>query len=146
MSSTHAARSAAFAEGLARAVAGAIIFGLPLQMTMEMWSLGFSIEPWRLALFVALGVPLLTGLAYYSGFRDEVGLLDALIDAFVAYLIGILAAGLVLWLFSVIGPETSLYDMIGKVALQAVPASMGATLARSQLGIRKDDEACEQLA
>lgn len=135
-----------FLIALARALAGAILFALPLLMTMEMWSLGFSIEPWRLALFTALGVPLLTGLAYYSGFRDEVNLLDALIDAFVAYLLGLLAAGLVLWLFSVIGPETSLYDLIGKVALQAVPAGMGATLARSQLGIRKDDDACERLA
>jgi putative integral membrane protein (TIGR02587 family) len=133
-----------FIVALARALAGAILFALPLLMTMEMWSLGFSIEPWRLALFVALGVPLLTGLAYYSGFRDEVGLPDALIDAFVAYLIGILAAGLVLWLFSVIGPETSLYDMIGKVALQATPAGMGATLARSQLGMRQDQDLCEQ--
>ena len=29
-----------YACGLARALAGAILFGLPLLMTMEMWSLG----------------------------------------------------------------------------------------------------------
>ena len=29
-----------YAYGLARALAGAILFGLPLLMTMEMWSLG----------------------------------------------------------------------------------------------------------
>ena len=38
----------AYAMGLARAFAGAIIFGLPLLMTMEMWCLGISLHPARL--------------------------------------------------------------------------------------------------
>ena len=43
---------------LARAFAGAAIFGLPLLMTMEMWSLGFSLDPLKLALFAAYPVAL----------------------------------------------------------------------------------------
>ena len=42
-----------FLVALARAFAGALIFGLPLLMTMEMWALGFYMEPLRLALFLA---------------------------------------------------------------------------------------------
>ena len=52
-----------FAIGLARAFDGAIIFSLPILMTMEMWWLGFLMEPWRLALLIALGLPLLFGLS-----------------------------------------------------------------------------------
>jgi hypothetical protein len=33
-----------YAVSLARAFGGAVIFGIPLMMTMEMWSLGFSID------------------------------------------------------------------------------------------------------
>jgi putative integral membrane protein (TIGR02587 family) len=132
-----------FLTALARAFAGAVLFGLPLFMTMEMWSLGFSIAPLRLALFVALSVPLLAGLAWYSGFRDDVSWRDALVDAGIAYLVGLLAASLTLALFAVLQPGLSLDDALGKVALQAVPAGMGATLARSQLGLREGDTANE---
>jgi putative integral membrane protein (TIGR02587 family) len=132
-----------FLVALARAFAGAVLFGLPLLMTMEMWSLGFSIRPWRLALFVGLSVPLLTGLAYYSGFREDVGWRDALIDAGVAYLVGLVATASVLMLLAVLEPGLSPAETIGKVALQAIPAGMGATLARSQLGLREDDAPSE---
>lgn len=33
------------ASGLGRAFAGAVISGLPLFMTMEMWAIGLFIEP-----------------------------------------------------------------------------------------------------
>ena len=65
-----------FATGLARAVGGAVIFAIPLLMTMEMWALGFTLEPLRLALFLALGLPLLVGLAG-DAYRDPALLLPA---------------------------------------------------------------------
>lgn len=52
-----------FIVGLGRAFAGALIFSLPLLMTMEMWALGHSVEPLRLALLLVLLVPLLIGLS-----------------------------------------------------------------------------------
>ena len=54
---------ASFFVALARACAGAVLFGLPLLMTMEMWWLGFLIRPERLALFLLFGIPLLWALA-----------------------------------------------------------------------------------
>lgn len=45
-----AATDKEFAEGIGRAFAGALLFSLPILMTMEMWWLGFSMEPWRLIL------------------------------------------------------------------------------------------------
>ena len=46
--------------GIARAFAGAIIFGLPLLMTMEMWSLGFAAHPARLLLFLTVNFVVLS--------------------------------------------------------------------------------------
>ena len=62
---------------------------------------------------------------------------DALIDAGIAYLIGILASAAVLLLLAAIQPGMSFYEIAGKIAVQAVPAGMGAVLAHSQLGMRE---------
>jgi len=38
----------AYIRDLGRAFGGALLFSLPLLMTMEMWALGFATEPERL--------------------------------------------------------------------------------------------------
>jgi putative integral membrane protein (TIGR02587 family) len=129
-----------FWRGLARAFGGAIIFALPMLMTMEMWHLGFHIEPLRLALLLALGVPLLVGLAWFSGFRRTFRLRDDVADAFVAYGVGFTASALLLGLFAVLHSGMRLDAMVGAVALQALPAAIGALLARSQFGEAREEE------
>jgi putative integral membrane protein (TIGR02587 family) len=133
-----------FLVALARAFAGAIIFGLPLLMTMEMWALGFYMDPLRLALFLALMFPLLVVLAYYAGFEESVGWDQLVLSASVAYAVAFVAAAAGLALLGVLRPGMSLQEIVGKVALQAIPASIGAMLARSQLGQREDQEHEEQ--
>ncbi|MCC2634971.1 MAG: conserved rane protein of unknown function [Ramlibacter sp.] len=105
MDSDHRASNAHFAKGLARAFAGAILFGLPLLMTMEMWWLGFTMPAWKLVLLLALFFPFLVLLSWHAGF--ELGELR---------------------------PGLSMRELVGKVSLQAVPASIGALLSQSQLG------------
>ena len=92
------ARSSHWMRDLARAFAGAAIFGLPLLMTMEMWSLGFSLDPLKLALFVGLSLPLLVGLSYYSGIRDAFDWQDDVVDGFAALAIGALTSALAMTL------------------------------------------------
>ena len=58
-----------YAVDLFRAFGGAVLFAFPLLMTMEMWQLGFSMSRVRLALFIAVTLPVLFGLSYYSGFE-----------------------------------------------------------------------------
>lgn len=128
-----------FLAELARAFAGAILLALPLMMTMEMWWLGFYLEPWRLALQLVAAIPLLTLFSYYIGFRESFSWKEDLIDAFVALAVGFIAAGACLLLFSVLEWGMSWDEVVGKVALQAVPASIGAVLAASQLGTQKDE-------
>lgn len=126
-----------FLRGLTRAFAGAIIFSIPMLMTMEMWHLGFHAEKQRLALLMFLAVPLLVGLSYYIGFEDNPNLLDDIIDAFVAYAVGFIASALILLIFSIIDLKMSAGEVIGKISIQAVVGAIGAMLAQSELGGEK---------
>lgn len=132
-----------FQIGLARAFGGAILFALPLLMTSEMWTLGITMGEARLALFLGLMLPVLGGLAYYAGFEESFGWRDFVLNALIAYAVGFVAAAAALLLLNVLGPGMSADEVVGKVALQAVPASIGAMLARSQLGAQ-DEEQDEQ--
>ena len=129
-----------FFIGLARAFAGALIFAMPMLMTMELWQIGFYTDDGKLALLLFLSFPLLVGLSRYSGFKPTYTLRDDVADALVAICIGAAMSTTVLYLFEVIGPNVSLRETLGKIALQTVPAAIGATLAREQLtGGRPDD-------
>lgn len=133
-----------FAVGLARAFGGALIFSLPLFMTMEMWQLGFSAQPWRLALLLVVMVPILVGLSHYCGFEPTFEWLDDVVDAFVAYAVAFTAAFVVLALFGELRLDMPWDEIVGKLAIQAVPGSIGALLAESLLG-EKDPEVEDQI-
>lgn len=122
-----------FFIGLARAFAGALIFGLPLLMTMEMWWIGFHIDPWRLILLIVLEIPLLTALSRVIGFKETKNWHEDLVDAFVAIAVAAVAGVLVLAIFAVVGYPMALSEVVGKVALQTFPGSIGAMLALDQL-------------
>ena len=134
-----AASEKQFLIALARAFGGALLFALPLLMTMEMWALGSTMHPLRLALFLFAMFPVLGGLAYYAGFEESFGWLDFLLNACVAWAVAFLAAGIGLALLAALGPGMSGGEIVGRLALQAVPASIGAMLARSQLGARDEE-------
>jgi putative integral membrane protein (TIGR02587 family) len=102
--------------------------------------LGFYIDPLRLALFLILFFPLLIGLAYYSGFEETFGWKNHTVDALVAYAVGFITGGVILILFTVIEFGMSTEEIIGKVSIQAVPASIGAMLAQSQFGSKKKEQ------
>jgi putative integral membrane protein (TIGR02587 family) len=123
-----------FLIGLGRAFGGALIFSLPMLMTMEMWWLGFTMDPWRLALLLVWTIPLLIGLSHYMGFEETFGFKDDAVDAFVALAVGFFAGAVSLGLFSVIGIDGSAEEVVGKISIQAVPGSIGAMFAQSQLG------------
>jgi putative integral membrane protein (TIGR02587 family) len=118
---------------IGRAFAGALIFSMPILMTMETWWLGFAMNRWQLILFILVNMAFLVGIAYYRGFHDDVNWQEAIIDAFVGYAIGVVAALCFLVLFGVITWEMSADEIVGKIALLAIPGAIGALLARSQL-------------
>jgi putative integral membrane protein (TIGR02587 family) len=68
------------------------------------------------------------------GFEDTFGFKDDALDAFVALAVGFVAGAVTLSLFSVIGSDISASEFVGKVSIQAVPGSIGAMFAQSELG------------
>lgn len=132
-----------YAQGIARAFGGAIIFGLPLLMTMEMWTLGLSIHPLRLAFFILLNFAVLIGLSRFGGFEPTVAISEDVLDAFGAYAVGIVTSAVMLALFGLVTIPMPAAEIAGMIAVQAIPTSFGAMLARKQLGdgdCEKDEE------
>ena len=129
-----AGESRSFLIGLGRGAAGAMLFGIPMLMTMELWQLGFYIERWRLFLLLIANIPLLILLAHRIGFERTSTVAEACRDATIAYGLGIVISAAVLIMLGDIKPHMPLSEILGKIAIQSVPASIGALLGRSQLG------------
>ena len=123
-----------YAVGLARAFGGALLFGLPLLMTMEMWALGFYAHPIRLLLFLGVNFLILVGLSRFGGFERTESLFEDVLDALAAMAVAVLASAAILALLGIVTAEMRLDEMVGKVAIQSIPCSFGAMLARKQLG------------
>lgn len=126
--------NADYARCLGRASVGALLFALPLFMTMEMWELGFTADKFRIAALLAVTAPLLVGLSYVAGFERAFGLVDHLLDAFAAFLVAAAVGALALVLFGVLRPGQPPIEILSKVALVTFPAALGALLADKQLG------------
>lgn len=133
-----------YALGLARAFGGALIFGLPLLMTMEMWSLGLAIHPARLLLFIALNFCVLVVLSRFGGFEPTDSIGEDLLDALSAYAVGIAASALVLALLGLLYASMPIGEFAGMIAIQSIPTSFGAMLARKQLGDSDSEKSEEQ--
>ena len=126
-----------YGKALARAFGGALLFALPLLMTMEMWWLGgFAIDRVRLLIFLIVSLPMLLGLSYYAGFEPTFRLRDELLDALAAFAVGFVVSTLMLTLFGVLKPDLTTTEMAGKIAVTTVPAAIGALLAGKQFGTR----------
>ena len=120
-----------FVVDLAYDFGGALLFSIPLLMTMEMWWLGFYMDRFRLALFLAVAFLMIVALSYFEGgeatFKIEV------LDALIACATGYTVATVMLLLLGIIKSGMSADEIIGKLTLLAIPCSIGAILARRQL-------------
>ncbi|HEY8575176.1 MAG TPA: TIGR02587 family membrane protein [Devosia sp.] len=130
------------AISISRAFGGALIFSLPVLMTMEMWDLGFVIDRMRLVLLLGASFPLLMFLSHYSGFESTWGWQEDLRDVAIAYGVGIATATGALLALGVLHLDMNPSEFIGKIAIQAIPGALGALLARSQFG--KDGKDSEE--
>ncbi|SEL98020.1 putative integral membrane protein TIGR02587 [Blastococcus sp. DSM 46786] len=123
------------ARGVGRAFGGALLFALPLMMTMELWRLAHTVERYRLALLVVTTVALVIGLSRYFGAGPGgVGVGGYLADAGVALLVAAVATALVMGVLGVVDPIRGWEDALSVTAIETLPAAVGASYARSQLG------------
>lgn len=128
------AANRSYARALALGFGGALLFALPLLMTMEMWRLGFAMEPRRLLILLLASLPMLLGLSYLAGFEPTFRLKDELLDTLAAIAIGLLLSAGVLGVFGVLRWEHDVVETTGKITLCAIPGAMGALLAGKQFG------------
>ncbi len=110
-----------------------------MMMTMEMWELGIYMDRTRLFVLLIINIPLLIILSNRIGFEATFTWGQALRDASVAYGLGILSSGAILLAIGVIKFGQSAHEAVGMIAIQAVPASIGASLGRSQFGGQSND-------
>lgn len=125
---------------LGRAFAGAILFAFPVLLTMEMWWFGFYLDRARLAVFFLLGLPLVFGLSHFSGYSRNFTIVEQLLDTLVSLAVGLTVAAVVLALIGELGPGVSMSEATGKIAVQTLPAAIGAVYSRSLLDAKAEDE------
>jgi putative integral membrane protein (TIGR02587 family) len=127
-------RAGKFVRDAGRAAGGALIFSIPMLMTVEMWQLGFYMDRLRLALLIAMAIPLLVELSHQIGFEHTRHWSEDFRDALFACAVGTAVAAVVLAVFGQLTADMSAHEVVGKIALQAVPSAIGALLALSQFG------------
>jgi putative integral membrane protein (TIGR02587 family) len=131
-----------------RGFAGAFIFAMPLLYTLEMWTIAITADLWKLIALLLIALALNIVVNYYSGFKDGRDWRGALEQSVEAMAIGIVGAVLVLLVIDKISPGDPLRTIAGRIVLQAVPLSIGASVANSvfrqvSAGRGDDEEAPE---
>ena len=121
-------------KDIARACGGAIIFTMPALMTEELWALGSSLAPARLALVLILSFPLLMFLSHAIYFGRAWSWRNDLRAVGLAYGIGLAVSIVILAVFNTFTPPVRTSEVVGHLALQTVPAAIGALLSRNELG------------
>lgn len=133
-----------FLVGLARAMAGALLFALPMMMTMELWQIGASISRMKLLALLLISLPLIVLLAHRMGFEETYDWYEATRDGIVAMGLAMITCAVLLTLLGVLKTSMSLDEIAGTITIQAVPASIGALLGRSQLASRDEEQEQER--
>ncbi|TQN42624.1 putative integral membrane protein (TIGR02587 family) [Blastococcus colisei] len=129
-------------KGMGRALAGALLFAMPVLLTMEIWRLGLSVERYRLITLLVVTVLLVVCLAgELGGAADPTGWRSAAVDGGVAFLVAAFAAAVVLTAVAAVSWRGDWRDALSVVAVETVPAAIGASYARSQLGESSADPA-----
>ena len=116
------------------------MFSLPLLYTMEVWWAGFVAEPMRLLLYVAATFVLLLGYNHYAGLHHDASWQEVVIDSVEEMGLGLILAAGVLFLLGQLERDMHLYEVIGKVTVEAMTVAIGISVGTSQLGGGDDRE------
>lgn len=127
-------------DAFLRAFAGAYIFGVPLLFTMEMWWIGEYATVGQLLSFIGVALVANLGLTYAAGFKLESTFTTTIDETVDAVAVGIVGATVMLLVLNQIRPGDPLDVVLGKITLQAVPLSIGASVANQVFGTRKDQK------
>ncbi|MBC8139573.1 MAG: TIGR02587 family membrane protein [Fibrella sp.] len=130
---------------LMRGVAGAAIIGVPLVYTMEMWQVATTFNATEILLLLCFGFAVCVGYNLFSGFRKGNGLVEAIQDALEAIAIGVVLSAVLMALLGAIDLSTPLSDAMSRIAVEAIPLAIGASVANTQFdGGQQDRESSDE--
>src|SRR5688572_19571336 len=109
---------------LTRALGGALLFGIPLLLTMETWWLGAQLPPWQPLAMLALALVCCLPLVRSIGFKRETTLPSHLDQAVHAVAVGAVAAFIILLALNRFSFDDPSATIAGLVAVQALPLSL----------------------
>jgi putative integral membrane protein (TIGR02587 family) len=127
-------------RGIVRAFSGAFLFGVPLLYTMEMWWLGDVAAPRHLLLTLGIALIANFGLVTAAGFKRETSLFGRIEQTVDAVAVGAVGATVVLLTLNQLNPDQAPRAILGKIVMQALPLSIGASLANIVFGRHLDRE------
>jgi putative integral membrane protein (TIGR02587 family) len=126
------------AVGYARGAMGGLLVGVPAFMTMEIWWGGFAIPATRLLLLAAMNYAVLLLLQHYSGTTHRKTFGAEARAALVTLGLGVVISFLSLFALGVLHGDIHLRELAGKLLLETVPVSIGASVATSEFGVAHD--------
>jgi putative integral membrane protein (TIGR02587 family) len=132
--------SKSIAGSYARGLLGGMLIGAPVLMTMEVWWQGFSVAAWRLVLLYVVNYGVLLILQHYSGLSHRKSFRAQASAALVALGIGTISSAITLFVLGVLRGGLELRDIAGKLILESVPVSIGASVAMSEFGGKEEHE------
>ena len=125
-------------DDLLRGVSGGFLVGIPLLYTMETWWIGESISMRRALAFVLLTYVINLGFVTVMGFRGRrPGARHPLTEAVEATAVAVLATTATLALLNQIGPGQALDAIVGRIAVDMLPVSLGVSVAHVILAPRE---------
>jgi len=124
---------------LSRAFCGALFLALPLHYTMEMWERARSIPAWMMIIILVVAYFLNVGYCYYSNFKEKPTRQMPWLDALESIGVGMVASTITLLLIDQLTSQMSFEMIVSCIALETVPTSFGASLAKSQLSASNKD-------
>ncbi len=98
---------------------------------MEMWWIGTYIDPSRLLLLLAFAFAANLTLTHFAGFGKGHSFGQTMNQTFDSLAVGLISSLLVLVVLNRVGPSDPLDAVLGQIVVQAVPLSIGASLANA---------------
>ncbi len=125
-------------DGVLRGLTGGFLIGIPLIYTMETWQAGETMSPGKALVFLICAYALNLAFVTFAGFhREEPGSLRPVGDALEATALAIVAAAASLALLHQIEWDLPTNVVIGRIAINTLPISIGVSIANHLLGRRE---------
>lgn len=117
-----------------RGITGGLLFSLPMLYTMELWWAGFIANSIQLLLYFLIGMGLLLIYNRYVGMRSDHSFLGGLLESVEEMGLAILLTVFILWVTGRVSGSMSVFEISGKIIVEAITVAIGISVGKSQLG------------